>query len=110
MAFPTLSRSPLKVAVAYRDNKVSGMSEDFYVSRRPRVTKTVRNFSVTYDLLNTADKDLLVTHFESVGLHTSFSWIDNESNTYTVYYNTPLKYTRLVPGWFTIDTLELIEQ
>lgn len=109
MAFPTLSRNPLSVKATYRDNKISGISEDNYVSRRPRVTKEARQWEVTYDLLKTADRDLLVTHYESVGMHTSFSWTDNESVSHTVYYNKPLSFTRVVPGWFKVETLEMTE-
>ena len=100
MAFPTLSRSPLHVNVKYRENKVSGTSEDSYVYRRPRVTRETRIFTVTYDLLPTADRDLLETHYESVGLHTAFSWTDNEENTYTVYYDKPLSFTKQFTGYY----------
>ena len=109
MAFPTLTRNPLKVQVEYRENKVGNISEDNYVSRRPRVTRDVKKFIVDYDLLPTTDRDALITHFESVGLHTSFSWTDNESNNHTVYYDVPLKFARIVPGYFKFESLELRE-
>ena len=110
MAFPSISRDTLSVDVEYVDNKIQGVSEDDYVSRRPRTTRNTKKFMVTYDLLPTADRDALVTHYSSVGMHTAFSWTDNESNTYTVYYNKPLKFRLAFPGWYKIDTIELIEQ
>lgn len=113
MAFPSLYRKPLEIDVKYREEPITGTSEDFYIYRRPRVTRNVRVFIVSYGPIPVTDCDLIDTHYKSVGTHTAFSWTDKEKNTYTVYYNKPFQFIRIVPtnpGWCTIEPLELIEQ
>lgn len=109
MAFPGLSRRPAKESYTYVDNTVSYDSEGGYTHRRPRYTRKKRKFEVVYDLLPTADRDLLKAHYEEVGRHTSFVWTDKLGAQYTVYYDKPLKDEREIDGWYRFDSIELLE-
>lgn len=109
MAFPTLSRAHLPIEITPEDNTIRSPFEAGYEHRRPRFTRTRRFLKVSYDMLSTADKDLLVAHFDSVGTHTNFTFTDIDSNNYNVYYDKPIKYSKFVTGWYKFDTIELVE-
>lgn len=109
MAFPTLSRRAIDVETTNEDNAIKHSIEAGYEFRRPRFTRTRRTFKVQYDLLSTADKELLKTHFDSVGTHTSFTWTDLDSNSFSVFYDSPLSFTRALSGWFKVSDIILKE-
>jgi len=109
MAFPTLSRRAIDIETSNEDNSIKHSIEAGYEFRRPRFTRARRLFKVQYDLLSTADRDLLVTHFNSVGTHTSFTWTDLDSNSFTVFYDAPLSFTRALSGWYKIADITLKE-
>lgn len=109
MAFPILTRRPKKVIYELEENLLSSDSEAGYEHRRKKFTTTRKLFKVDYDQLKSADRDLIMTHFASVGQYATFDWTDLEGNVYSVYYDKPVAYESFVPGWFTFDTLELKE-
>ena len=109
MAFPTLSRRPMKVTRTTVDNTIRNESEAGYDVRKPRFTRVNNKFTVTYDKLPQADITLLEAHFASVGTHTVFDWDDLSGVTYTVYYDAPLEVQNFVPGWFIISAFTLKE-
>ncbi len=110
MAFPTLTRGVKTIDVDREDNVLESKSESGYRHARKKYTKTRKFFSVNYDLLPEADRDDIITHFDTVGQFTSFDWTDNESNTHDVFYAKPVKFTRAFPGWYKVDTIELVEK
>lgn len=110
MAFPTLTRNPLAIEIEREENVLESQFEAGYQHKRKKFTKTRKLFKVSYDPLPTTDRDAIVTHFDTVGQFTTFSWTDNESNTHTVFYAKPIKFRRLVPGWFTFEPLEFKER
>ena len=109
MAFPTLNRTPINVSRTLKDNTIRVEFDGGYEHRRPRYTRDVYRFEITYDLLSSTDIGSLKTHFETVGCHTPFTWTDQESNNHTVYYDMPIKWTYFVSGWYKIDTIQLVE-
>jgi len=110
MAFPTLIRSPKKVEVDNEPNVIETVFEAGYVHKRQKFTKTRKLFKVSYDLLPLADLTALVTHFDAVDQYISFDWTDNENNVFSVFYAKPLNFKRAFPGWYSVDTIELVEQ
>jgi len=109
MAFPTLSRRAIDIDVSYEDNSLKHPIEAGYEFRRPRFTRSRRLFKVQYDLLPTADRDALVSHFGIVGTHTSFTWTDLDSTSYSVFYDSPLNFTRSLIGWYKVADIVLRE-
>ena len=110
MAFPTLTRRPALVSSEPEENKVTSDAEAGYEHRRKKFTKTRKFFKVTYDKLSTADRDAIMSHFDTVGEYTPFAWTDLEDNVWTVFYDKPPKFESFIPGWFTFDVLEFKEQ
>ena len=111
MAFPTLSRRPLKASATYEENLVSSDAEAGYEHRRKKFTRTRQPLEVMYDLLPTADRDLLMDHFLIVGQYTAFDWTDLEGNVHSVFYAKPPKWESAgFSGYFQFDTLEFFEQ
>jgi len=110
MAFPTLNRRPKTVKVMPEENLLSSDMEAGYQHRRKKFTRERKKFDISYDLLSTADRDLIIAHFDTVGLHTSFNWTDLEAIVHTVFYDKAPAYVNSVPGWFQFETLELMEQ
>ena len=109
MNFPTLSRRQVSVLTKFIDHKISHTSEGGYDHRRPRYRKNKRSFEVTYDLLPTADKDLLINFYDSVGTYKGFNWTHQDGTVFFVYFNEPVEYSQVVTGWFAFESLKLIE-
>lgn len=107
MAFPTLTRRPMDVDVSNEDNGIRHSIEAGYEFRRPRFTRSRKTFEVPYDLLPTADKVALEAHFAAVGTHTSFTWIDLDGTSFSVFYDQPLKYKRALAGWYKFEPIIL---
>ena len=110
MAFPTLSRRPKEVQIAYEANVIKSQFEAGYEHKRKKFTKTRKKWSLNYDLLPEADRDLLLTHFDDVGEYTAFNWTDQDSVVQVVYYNKPFEFTRPIPDWYQFGTIELQER
>lgn len=109
MAFPTLTRKHLPIKFAREDNIISNSMEAGYENRRARFTRVRRTLTVPFDTMDTTDRDAIITHFNSVGMAMSFTFTDNDSNSYIVYYNKPIEYTKVVTGWWKFEDLELRE-
>jgi len=107
MAFPSLSRRPSKIQKSARDNAIKKEFGQGYEHRRPRFTRPVYDFLVSYDLLPTADVDLLIAHYEEVGMYASFDWADREGNVFEVYYDEPIEYDFAVEGWYQVKAIKL---
>lgn len=106
MAFPTLTdNNILSFSIEEENNVISSPLDAGYELRRPRFTRTRKTLSVDYEILPTTDKEALMTHYNTVGLATSFTYTDKDSVSYTVYYATPLKYKRVMPGWWKFETI-----
>jgi hypothetical protein len=87
MAFPTLSVNPTyPYSVTPEDDGIKSEAEFGYVHGRRRFTKTRKVHSVRYQMMTNADKALLQTHVESVGIYATFSWTDPLGSSHTVRY------------------------
>lgn len=110
MAFPTIDYT--KVTIKEEDNAVKSRKENGKVYTRKRFTKARKTFTVELPILETADKEALVTHFDEVGTYLSFSWTEPLSGTvYVVRFEEPIEYTKgtgLINYW-TFSPLKLME-
>lgn len=109
MAFPNLSRGPKTVDVDFEDNEIKSKFEAGYQLKRKRFTKTRKKFTVEYDILYSADKDLILAHFAEVGTYTAFLWTDMRGAEYIVFYDKKPKYIN-VSGYFQFEAFNLMER
>lgn len=109
MAFPTLSKRPIDITRTGKDEAIRVSFEGGYEHRRPRYTRDTYKYTVTYDLLPSADIALLKTHWEEVGCGTLFTWQDKEGVSHSVYYDEPLSWQFFVTGWYKLDPIKLHE-
>jgi len=89
MAFPSLSVEPTypySIKTVEADQGITTKAEFGYVHGRSRFTKKRKQFHLSYKDMIDADQVLLEAHFENVGIHTSFTWTDKDSNSFTVRY------------------------
>lgn len=106
MAYPTFSQySILSISFELENNVISSPLDAGYELRRPRFTRSRKTISVDYEILSTSDKEALLTHYNTVGLATSFTFTDVNNNSYTVYFTQPLKYKEVMPGWWKFETI-----
>ncbi|WP_201353817.1 hypothetical protein [Hydrogenimonas urashimensis] len=110
MSFPSLSRKPVKVEIQDEFSTISTPFEAGYQQTRERHTRSRRTISAKY-FVETADRDAILSHYESVRGSGSFDWTDPESSdTYTVRYTEAPKNVvdGAWPGWYEI-TLKMRE-
>lgn len=110
MAFPTLTSAPVYPITENRaDATIRSETEAGYTLARPRFTRSRRNFAVNYRNISPADKELIVSHFDTVGGSTIFTWTNPvDSTAYSVRYAKPPVVTQRIPNVFDVD-LELAQ-
>lgn len=92
MSYPTLSLNPTNIDIEFQSSTIKSEFEKGYVQTRERHTRDRRKFMVSY-LIEEADRDLIIAHYQSVRCSTIFTFTDFESaTTYNVRYGTPPKY------------------
>ena len=109
MDFPNLSQRPLTISVEYVDSSLRQTFEGGYESRRPKYTRKKRKFTLTYEVMSITDRNTLKSFYESVQCSSSFNWTDKESNTFVVYFDSPLKFVDNLNVWNVIDPIVLVE-
>ena len=109
MAFPILSRGPKTVDVDFEVNEIKSKFESGYEHKRKKFTKTRKKFTVEYDILYSADKDLILAHFDEVGTYTAFTWTDMNDTEFIVFYEKAPKYVN-VSGYYQFEPFDFTER
>lgn len=109
MAWPTLTRRPRTEQHTKVPNVVKHETEGGTILRRRQFTRERRTFSLSYDLLSTADAALIQALYDTNNLHTAFTFVDKDSVSRTVVFESPISFIEQFPGWFQFDTFELKE-
>jgi len=87
MSFPTLTRNPSMIDEKSTVNIISNQFDGGYKQVRERFSRDIKNFTVTYPVLDEADKNLLLAHYDTVRASTPFSWTNTDTLiAYTVRY------------------------
>ena len=110
MAFPALSKKPVKIEIQDEFATISTPFEAGYQQTRERHTRSRRTFVVSYKV-PTSDRDAILSHYAEVRGSGIFDWIDPEtSTTYQVRYTEAPKVPvdGAWPGWYEI-TLKMRE-
>ncbi len=113
MSFPTLSRRPLKGHVTYLTTDKSFTAENGSRLSWGNGYSSKYKVTITYDKLPTADRDLLMSHFEDVRTADSFTWTDQlgllgtVNATYTMKYSKPLAFEFFITGYWTFESIEM---
>lgn len=97
IAFPTLTAEPLATnwsEMSAKDSVVRTTSESGKTLRRARFTSSLKKWSISYPVMNQADKDLLTTFENAINRGAdSFTWTNPQDNlTYNVNLNGPIDY------------------
>jgi predicted AlkP superfamily pyrophosphatase or phosphodiesterase len=94
MSFPTLSYAPKSIKKTVVDNTLRSPTEAGYVQTRPRTTRAIYDFDVSY-LIPLADKGALEAFDASVTGSTIFSWYNvDDTNTYNVRFTKRVSSSR----------------
>jgi hypothetical protein len=109
MAWPTLTRRPISEIKTPRENVVKHGTESIHVVRRPRATRTVNDYKLTFDLIESTEALELISHWQLVGLSTSFPWDNTAGETKQVVFDVPLEWTQPIPAWYRFETITLLE-
>jgi hypothetical protein len=111
MAFPSLSRRPIEENVLPVENVIKHDTEsDVSVYRRKKRSRDKYSWTLNYDLLFTTDANALISHWQSVGQHTSFTWTDKTGTNRTVFFDAILTWVELYPGCFKFSQIKLMEK
>ena len=108
-SFPTLSRGT-SISFTESTNKpqVRTSFEGNYAQTRPKYTRDMGLFDITYQMITVADRNTLKTFFDTY-LGDSFEWTNpTDSVIYTVRFkNDTLKFTHIANNKFNVKmTLE----
>jgi hypothetical protein len=109
MAWPTLSIRPKEEKKIPLDNAIKHESEDNHIRRRPRSSRVRHQWEVTYEYMKSVDAEALIAHYESVYTYTSFIWYERDGTSREVVFEEPIKYSRVMPGLYQVDTIKLTE-
>jgi len=91
--FPDLT-PPARLIKTYLDNTISVEYDGGYEQTRERHTRNRREITAEYMMLDTTEKNLLVSHYEGVRKTTPFAYTDVvTSEVYTVRYAEPVEVT-----------------
>ena len=110
MAFPTLSTNPVSMEVMREKATISTNFEGGYEQTREKFNRIRKTFSVKY-VVQQADRDLILAHYDDVKCSTIFDWTHPEDSTvHQVRYVNPPKVpiSGAMPRWYEI-TLEMRE-
>ena len=87
MAFPSIA-PPTKINIEPSFNTISAEFDGGYEATRERNTRDRKMFKIDFSLLTRADKDLLISHFNTVRGSVPFDWTNIDDNvTYSVRYS-----------------------
>ena len=87
MSFPTLTKNPSAIDEKSTVNIIKNQFDGGYKQVRERFSRDIKDFTVTYAALNEADKNALLSHYDTVRGSTPFTWVNVDNSTsYTVRY------------------------
>lgn len=109
MSWPTLTRRPRSEQHMQQENVVKHGTESGAILRRRKFTRERFDISLEYDLMPNSDATYIKTLFNTNNMHSSFTFVDKNSVSRTMLFNSPIKFVEPITGWTQFDTFELTE-